>query len=29
MTRELSRMVGRERTRRFLERVIEKAHVEL
>jgi len=29
ITRELSRMVGRERTRRFLERVIEKAHVEL
>jgi EmrB/QacA subfamily drug resistance transporter len=29
ITRELSRMVGRERTRRFLERLIEKAHVEL
>jgi EmrB/QacA subfamily drug resistance transporter len=29
ITRELSRMVGRERTRRFLERVIEKADVGL
>jgi EmrB/QacA subfamily drug resistance transporter len=29
ITRELSRMVGRERTRRFLERVIEEADVEL
>jgi EmrB/QacA subfamily drug resistance transporter len=29
ITRELSRTVGRERTRRFLERVIAKAHVEL
>ncbi|HEY0317721.1 MAG TPA: MDR family MFS transporter [Solirubrobacterales bacterium] len=29
ITRELSRMVGRERTRRFLQRVIEQADVEL